>query len=213
MNIGEAYYKLNKLEKSRTLLEKSLSLIKTTKRDPPTVHLFYARTLDALKEMDLAEKEANQAFTIAEKHNNLFYMAESSQLLSNIYYKKNDFEKAYFFQQTFQKLKDSLNTAKDTNEVEKLKLNFELTKKEKELDYILQKNKYQNIIYILAGFGLLLLIILIFRQKKVIKMTAEIHDIQKRLVQEELEKRELLLKNKNATGFDAAREQDYESDS
>lgn len=111
-------------------------------------------------------------------------------ILARISEKNEDFESAYEYQDIFVKIRDSLNTAKETNEIQKLKLNFKLNKTEQELAYISQKNSYLNTIYILVLVAVLLLIFLVSRQLKVVKMTKEIHEVQTRLIKEELDKRE-----------------------
>ena len=70
-----------------------------------------------------------------------------------------------------------------------------------------EKNKYLNTIYILAAIGVLLLIILVFRQLKIVRMTNDIHNIQNRLIKSELDIRD----QKNASGFDAAIASDKEN--
>ncbi|MDC8002809.1 tetratricopeptide repeat protein [Aureisphaera galaxeae] len=208
MNIGEALYMKGDLRGSKENLEHAIETLKIAEFDPSTVHLFYGRTLLALQEVEAARDEAEKALQIAQEDKHTRYVSESSQLLSEIYSQLNNYEAAYTHEKRFRIYSDSLNTAKEQNEIEKLKLNFELQEKKEELEIIIQKTKYQNIIYILACFGVLMLVILVFRQRKIVKMTKEIHLIQKRLVEQELNKREWKLQNPDATSFDATRQQD-----
>jgi hypothetical protein len=210
MNIGEVYYSTGRLEKSKETFEMSLELLRSANYNPPTVHLFYARTLFALDEFDVAENEAILALDISKADKDLYYSSETAMLLANIYSEKNDFEKAFQYQQEAKVKQDSLNTAKELNEVEKLNLNFELQKNKEELAFIRQKNQYQNIIYALAGLGLLLLGILISRQIKLVKINQEMRDVQKRLIEGELNQREMEHKVRHATGFEASKSQDNE---
>ena len=209
MNIGEAYFKLDKLDISKENLEKSKQLLIASNTHFSTVHLFYARTLFALKEIKKAKVEASRSLTLAKEEKDLKYISEASQLLAEIFEKENDFQNAFTYQKQYIAYNESLNEAKELNEVEKLKLNFELKEKKEEIALITQRNKYQNIIAVLAAAGLSLLVVLIFRQRKIVRMTNNIHDIQKRLVETELKSREQI-NLKNATGFEAAISQDLD---
>lgn len=210
MNIGEVYYSTGRLEKSKETFELSLALLNHANYNPPTVHLFYARALFALDEIDASESEAKQALDLANLDMDLKYSSEAAALLAKVYSEKKDFKNAYFYQQTAKVKEDSLNTAKALNEVEKLKLNFELRKNKEELAFIRQKNQYQNMIYALAGIGILLLGFLISRQLKLVKINQEMRDVQKRLIEGELDQRELDSKVRHATGFEASKSQDHE---
>ncbi len=211
MNIGEVLFMKDDLIASRTALEHSLELLEAVGYDPPTGHLFYARTLLALGESDLGAEQARLALTIAEKDSDMYYISEASQVLAQQAYAKKDFENAFLYQQKHTRYKDSLNTAKNINEIEKLKLNFELSKKEEEVAHLSQKNRDRNIIYLLVGVGVVLLFALVTRWYKISRMTREIHDVQKRLVETELKQREFDLKHPAFSGFDAARAQDFEN--
>lgn len=76
----------------------ALSLISDIEFDPSTIHLFYARTLFALGNINASEKEALLAFQISERDKNLKMISESSELLSKIFAKNNNFEKTYAYQ-------------------------------------------------------------------------------------------------------------------
>lgn len=212
MNIGEALYKKGDLQGSKLNLEKAIEINSTIDFDPATVHLFYGRTLYALGEMEFAKLEGEKALQISEGKGDTRYIAESSELLSKIYAEVNDFEAAYRNERKFHVYSDSLNTAKEQNEIEKLALNLELQENKEQLALVLQKAKYQNIIYLLACFGVLMLVILVFRQRKIVKMTKEIHNIQKRLVEQELNRREWHIQNPDVTTFEAALKQDGEGE-
>ena len=127
---------------------------------------------------------------MSKNEKDLFYTSEANLLLSQLFEKEEKFDQAFTFHKEHILLKDSLNTAKELNEIEKLRLNFELKEKDEKLEYLSQKQKDRNIIRILSAAGILLLLLLIFRQFKVIKMTNSIHDIQKRLIESELLLRE-----------------------
>lgn len=209
MNIGEAYYKMGMLLPAREKLETALMYLELADYDPPTGHLFYARILDALENTARAKDEALKSLEIAKDKGSLLYISEASQLLAKLYAKEKDYENAYFFQEQFTIFNDSLIMARETNEIEKLQLNFELKEQKDAVASLSLKNKYVNIIYGLVGIGLLLLTILVFRQRKIVRMTRNMHDIQERLVGKELFQRELKVQSRDATGFDAAISDDH----
>lgn len=64
MNIGEAHYKLDNLNASKENLEKSKEILTDLGIEFSTIHLFYARTLVALEEIQAAKKEATLSLEI-----------------------------------------------------------------------------------------------------------------------------------------------------
>lgn len=199
MNVGESEYKIGRLEASKTHLEYALDMMAQTKTSFAAGHIYYGNTLLALQQTDSAIKEGTIGLELAEKERNIKNISEASELLFKASVVQDDFKKAIGHYERFVVYKDSLNAARELNNVEKLKLNFDLSRKEKELAYVSQKAKYLNVIYVLASVGLLLLVILISRQRKVSRMTRDIHDIQMRLVQREMNEREVRKKNQTTT--------------
>lgn len=210
MNIGEAHYIQGRYQKSKELIELSLDALSKTDFDPPTVHLFYARTLSKLGDFSTTKYEALKSFEISQNTGDLKYTSEAAQFVADIYVAEDQYEQAYEYQQISYEYATRLNIAKESNEIEKLKLNFELQERNQELAYLDQISKDETIIYLLAGVGVFLLLVLIFRQRKIVGMTEEIHTIQRRLVGQELKKREWEAENKNATAFEVAKLQDKE---
>lgn len=210
LNVGEAQYKLGELEAAKKTLSYSLDLLKEQDLELASSHLNYAYVLFGLDEIERSQSEATKALEIAEKESDIKAIAESSQLLSDIYESNKEYEKSLAYLNKAVVFKDSLKTAKELNEIEKLKLNFELNKKRKELDYLNQKSTYQNIIYVLAAAGIVLLIILVLRQLKIARMTQEIRDAQRDLVFEGLKDRKAQEEDRRTSGFQAILEQDKE---
>lgn len=208
MNIAETLYVNGDYLAAKDKFEESLLAMRGTSFNPPTVHLFYARTLKALGDLDLALFHAQESLKIAEKQNDLKYAQESSKLLSEIFEAVPQYDQALIFQKKYNDYSKIINEAKEINELEKQKLNIELKEKDRQLTLAAQKEKYLTVIWVLVILGVLLLILLIHRQVKVTRMTKSILDVQKRLVESELIKREN--KNSNITSFQAAKEQDKE---
>jgi len=206
MNMGEAQHAMGDLAGAELNFLKSLGIIETLDWDPPTVHLYYARTLYALERIDEALEESRKAYDIAIVDSDVLIEAESAELMSMIYAQNREYELAYNFRSQAGGLLGELNLAKETNEIEKLKLNFKLQEQEKKLAFAARQNNYLIVIYVLVGLGVMLLVVLIFRQLKISRMTAHMHDIQTRLIEPELIKRETHYKE--VSGFDVTRKQD-----
>ena len=204
MNIGEANYMMDELVKAKDDFEISRKFSIAAGVE------FYARVLLALKDKTNAKIEAEKALELVTKENDVKYLAKITQLLSTIAVMEEAFEMAYNLKEQSTYLKQQLSEAKQLNEIEKLRLNFELKKGKKELGLVKQSEKYLSVIYLLVGLGLILLAVLMFRQIKVSKMTAEMHQIQKRLIESELNKRENASSLFKATGFKASKSQDFE---
>ncbi len=212
MNIGEALYKKGDLQASKENLEKAKEIIEGVDFDPSSIHLYYGRTMFALQDTALAREEGEKALERALAEKDIANISGSHELLSKIYAAMEDYKSAYNHGKQYRVFNDSINTARELNEIEKLKLNFELQENKEQLNLIIQKTKYQNIIYILACFGVLMLVILVFRQRKIAKMTKEIHNVQKRVVEEELKRREWKRENPDVTSFEVTLSQDEEED-
>lgn len=209
MNLGECEYKFGLLDASKTHLEYALDLMRQTETSFSAGHIYYGNTLLALEKIESAEEEGIMALALAEEEANIKNISEASELLFKVSVVKDDYKMAISHYERFVVYKDSLNAAKEMNNVEKLKLNFDLSQKEKELAYVSQKTKYLSLIYVLGSLGVILLIFLISRQRKVTRMTRDIHDIQTRLVQRGIEERENRKKAKmGITNFSATRAQD-----
>ena len=210
VNLGEVAMKKGDFVTSKENLEMAIAVFSAYESPQSGAHVIYANTLLGLNQIPQAENEAILGYKLAQQEKDLVKMSEATEILYKLSKTKEDHQNALNFYEEHVGYKDSLNDAKEKNNIEKLKLNFDLTQKEEELAYISQKNKYMNIIYVLGALGVLLLIFLISRQRKMAKMTQEIHDVQNRLISRELEARELRKKKseEGTSNFDLTRNQD-----
>lgn len=190
-NLGETEYKIGKYTDAKKHLRLAKNIAKKKGLAFPSLNTSYGNTLFALQEADSAMVEAKRGLLLAQEENDIKSISEASDLLYRITYHKENYKEALTHYMRFAMYKDSLNVAKDTNTIEKLKLNAEIQTKEEELSRMQQKQKYMNIIYVLVGIGIILLVFLVSRQIKVVKITQEVHDIQTKLVGEELKERNL----------------------
>ncbi|RMB58512.1 hypothetical protein EAX61_09405 [Dokdonia sinensis] len=211
LNVGESEYKLDKYLDSKVHLEYALELMKEKGVQFSAGNIYYGNTLLALDSITAAEKQGKLGLKGAQEEKNIKNISEASELLYKINVVRENYALAINHYERFVVYKDSLNAARELNNKEKLKLNFDLSRKEKELTYLSEKAKYLNIIYILVGVGFVLIIFLISRQLKMMRMTKNMHDIQTRLVTKELEERELRKKaSTSISSFRMTRAQDKE---
>jgi len=204
LNIGEVYYYTGKFEESKLYLQKSEKLYETLSNKPISTNYIIARTQNALNEVDLAEEKALKGYNAIKGEKEFQTQFKYALLLSEIYTRKGDFKNATNFNQLALSYNNAIHENKSVSEIEELFIKMELQKQNNKLRILEQKNKYRAIIYSIGGLLIILLVILIFRQLKIVKMTKNIHDIQTSLIEYELE----LKKNKNKTAFDATVNED-----
>ena len=165
-----------------------------------------ARTYSKLGEKEQAVKEGLDGLKIAHEKGNFKQIYELNLLLSNEFDITNSYKEAAFHTRQALLYNDSIANTEVLNQVEKLELQMKIEEQESDLENLKIRNKYLTTIYVLVILGVLLLVLLVFRQLKVSRMTKNIHDIQKRLIESELDRRN----NKPKTVFDATVQGDKE---
>lgn len=112
---------------------------------------------------------------------------DANLLLSRLYTRKKDFQKAFEFQTQYLTYKDTIESAEKTKEMADLRTEFEVSLKEKEIN-LLQQEQTLNRIYIAAAITLLVLtivVLLYFRQRYVHTRLMANH--QRKLQEEKIE--------------------------
>ncbi len=209
INLGEIYYYTEQYEKSLKFVNIGIEKYETIGDTLPLNYYTQARTLLALNEFEKAKSSSLIGIKKAIEKNNAEYIYKHSLLLSEIFSEFKNYKKALFYKDQALKYKDSINLKSEFDKIEKLKLNFKVEEQAASIENIKQKNRFLKTIYILIGIGVLLIILIIFRQLKIVRMTKTIHDIQYSLIKHELDKKkENSIKDKNS--FDAAKEGDNE---
>lgn len=200
LKLGQVSYLEKEYERSKLIIESSQHIFDSLGYTPPQAYTYLAKTLYSLGDFNEAANQALTGFELSEKEGDLKSSYENALTLSKVFASKKDFENANDFTNKAMVYKDSIFSSKKLNEVEKLELRYKLNEREKELAALEEKNTYLNTIYILGALGILLLIVLVFRQLKIAKMTQEIHNTQTRLIKSELDLRD----KKGPSSFDAA---------
>ncbi|WP_432411121.1 tetratricopeptide repeat protein [Rasiella sp. SM2506] len=207
LNLGEISFFEKDYEHSKLLIESSQYIFDSLGYTPPQAYTYLSKTLYSLGDLEEAEKQALKGFALSEKEGDLKSSYENAITLSKVYATKKKFENANLFTNKAMVYHDSILNSKKLNEIEKLELRFKLNEREEKIAALEEKNVYLNIIYFLGAVGVLLLIILAFRQLKIARMTQDVHEIQNRLIKHELD----LLDKKDMTSFEATVAGDNES--
>lgn len=190
VNLGQTEYRMEAYESSKINIEDGLQLLENLNFPISAARIYYGNTLLALDRKEEAKIQAELGFKLANKEGNVEFIADASKLLYELSLKEENYEKALEYYENYIVHKDSLNEARELNSIEKLRLNFVIDQKEKDIQRLLERNKYLSVIYVLLGLGVLLLIFLTFKQRKVVKMTSSMMEIQNQLVGDELKKRQ-----------------------
>jgi len=206
LNIGETYYLEGDYEKAKGQITESKKLYNSIGFEEAEAFLYMARTYSKLGEKEQAVKEGLDGLKIAQEKGNFKQIYELNLLLSNEFDITNSYKEAAFHTRQALLYNDSIANTEVLNQVEKLELQMKIEEQESDLENLKIRNKYLTTIYVLVILGVLLLVLLVFRQLKVSRMTKNIHDIQKRLIESELDRRN----NKPKTVFDATVQGDKE---
>ncbi|MCH9661826.1 MAG: hypothetical protein K0U54_13055, partial [Bacteroidetes bacterium] len=129
----------------------------------------------------------------------LKYIFQHYRLLAQLASKKKDFANASNYFKESLLYNDSILKAKKENEVEKVLLKYKVQQQEEQVATLTAKNRYLNTIYLLVFVGILLIVLLISRQLKIKKMTQNIYEAQRQLVNSNTPQK----KQKEISSFDA----------
>ncbi|MDP2688046.1 MAG: tetratricopeptide repeat protein [Aequorivita sp.] len=193
LNLGEIFFYENDFQKSITYFEKSEAMYKLSPPKHIGIDYLMARTYLALDQPKIAEQKALEGYRAIINSQDYHSLYDYVLLLSKIYADTGMYKEAVGYNKLALAYNDSLNVGKDLSEVEKSFLHMELQEQNNKLQILQQKNKYIGIIYIIGSLVVILLVILITRQRKIVRMTKDIHDIQNSLIKYELD----IKKNKN----------------
>ena len=213
INIGEVYYHTNQFEKSLEYINKGIEKYETVGESYTSNLYILSNTLFALEKFENAKQASLKGLDKAQSNHDSEFIYNHSLLLSDIYSGTNNYQKALLYSSKAHQYKDSIDKKSEFDKLEKLQLNFKIKEQAVTLKNINQKNVFLGTIYFLVVIGILLIVILIFRQRKITRMTKTIHDIQYSLIKHELDlKKDKGRENKKTdkTIFDAVQEGDNE---
>ncbi|MEL6812095.1 MAG: tetratricopeptide repeat protein [Bacteroidota bacterium] len=188
INLGDVEFEAGIYKDARNDLEYGMKLLESMGYDIGIAYANYAETLWVLNEKEPARAAALKALAIGSNEKDAQVISDASLTLSRIAKAEGNYKEALHHYREAMEQKYLVNTAKEENEIEKLKLNLALSGKTQELARANEQNKYRSIIYVLLALGVLLLILLISRQLKIKQMKAQIYKAQTSLYKKEARK-------------------------
>ena len=166
-NIGFLYSKTKQYDKALDAYNKSLALSQSNNDSLSIMNTNnnIASTYLKMGQYNAAKKYVSTALLYTPSEPDLFFLAESHEILSKIYSTEKDYQKAYYHQLENKRINDSLFNMKATEQFVEMQVRFETERKEKEIELLkkndeiknleLQKQKNVNFLWI----GLLLLFV------------------------------------------------------
>jgi serine phosphatase RsbU (regulator of sigma subunit)/tetratricopeptide (TPR) repeat protein len=198
-NIGEIYAKQGDLEKAKSTYQKALLISK--KLDNKLYISIETNNLARiyLKNNNLSESlsYANTALATAKTIKAKKEIATALQTLTDLFLKKQDYKQAFEYNQQYNAYKDSLNSEEANRKAKEMQFNYEISKKEKEIELlekekILQQQRTEaQTIYTIAFAGgsllLLLLAMVLFQRNQTKRKSNELLQEKNGAIEEQKE--------------------------
>ncbi len=168
-NIGGLYSELNENNKTIEYLEEAYDLYSEIDNKP-----YQAEVLTEigdqyllLKNYSSAIETLSRAYQQAKEQNNITLLDNITASLASAYYEVDEYNNAYQFQKENSTIKDSINIARNTEDLNKLRVQYETEKKDQEnqilsQDLAISQLEKDRLSYFLFGAFLLLAIIIFF---------------------------------------------------
>lgn len=194
-SLGETNYAIGNYKEAIGYLKKGIQRLDSLKQPSSEADLVLAKSYKAIKDTDAAIIQAEKAFQQAQNQRAPKSAYESSMLLSSIYAEIGNTEKETFYLKKALRYNDSLSLRTDLNDIELKELKEQQKTQEQQLQSLKDKDLLYTILYVVGAIILILISILIFRQYRNAKLTRDIHNVQRNLIQSELERRGKETKN------------------
>lgn len=213
-NTGMVLNAQNELDKAKSLLQSSINAL-TKLGDLYSVSIYQTDLGELQIKQGFRQKGIRQiekALRIAEVQNLKEQIRDFSKKLSEYYSKAGDFKKAFQYQSQYTIYKDSLINAENIRQIAQARLQYEVKKREQELENLSLKNEVQEIsldrtnnrllLFIILAVSFLLISAILYlsykRKRKANDLLLEKNDlIQEQSNQKELLHRELHHRVKN----------------
>ncbi len=121
------------------------------------------------EDYDEAINYAQKGFELSSQEDFKEQARDAAKLLSTLHEKRKEFEKAYTYQTTYFRYRDSIQNLATTQRLANLRIEFEVGRKQAEVDLLLEQKKSSRTIIIVGGISLvavLLLVIIIYTSLK-----------------------------------------------
>jgi class 3 adenylate cyclase/tetratricopeptide (TPR) repeat protein len=141
--------------------------------------------------LDIGVAYLNKAIALAAETGYLEAVRDGSGNLSNVYYLKGDYKKAFEFHKKYSDIVDSMNRQNNASEISKLESQYKLEKQDKEIEIKkLEVAKKRNTSFFLGAGMMLLLLVIIFIAKERKKSEQLLLNILPAKIAERLKKKE-----------------------
>lgn len=184
-NIGMVYAKQNKPEMAEANLQEAIKILEEEKDYYPiSVYLnSISGIYKDLGQLELAKDYAKRSLDIAETYDLKNQMSEANLQLAKIYEETNELSESLFHLKNHMSTKDSINNIATIQKLANQRTEFEVSQKQSELDFEIQKRKNDKILtYGFLG-GMILVSGLAFglyRRTKFISKTNKLIDEEKK---------------------------------
>ncbi len=211
INIAGIYIETNEnLEKAKSILLEAEKICIETTDNYKLIFVYGLQGQYFTKKNNLSQAAfySKKSYDIAVKINVSKDIADLALQLSEIYKKQKNYENSLKYFEIFHKTNDSIYNVENTNIIEEMKNNFEVSEKEKEIKLrenkilMLEKNKrlktLKNYALIIGLFALLIIIVLILiffknkfaKNKLIADKNEELFKSQKKILELELKTKE-----------------------
>jgi len=184
-NIGVVYAKQGKDEAAIRNIKEAIVILEEME-DFYGISDYYSAMADIYQNKNDTKTAlfySQKSFEIAQKIGLKEQASKSSLLLSELHQKKGNISKSFEYYKKYILYRDSINNLESVAKTADLRANFEISKKQVELDLINQQKKNQRIVTISSIVTLILVFSLavgLFRRYRFIKKTNGIIEIERR---------------------------------
>ena len=209
-NMGEAYSIIGQHDKAITLLNKSLKIKnKIGDKNGQEQCLFsLADAYFSLADFSLAIDYISRCLKIAKEINDKNSIRRAYETLSKIYAQQGNYKAAYFAHVSFKAMNDSVFNAENQNRLYEMEQKYESEKRAKELALLKEREKHQDTVknFLIVAIILTSVIFIVItlsivskrrREKTIYEKDILLHQQEKQLMNNELERKELLAKELN----------------
>ncbi len=178
-NVGLVYAEMGDHKKAEENLNEAIDVL-TNLGDyyPICVYLnAMSDVYDAEGEKEKSLGYASQSLELAQKYGLKEQISDGNLKLSNFYEKYGDIKKALDYYKEYVVFRDEVSSVKEVQKMANVRTEFEVSKKQIEVDLLNQQKKIQRFIVIAIAIVLLLIVLLaigLFKRNKFMKKTNEI---------------------------------------
>ena len=118
--------------------------------------IFYERG-----ELDKAIEYTSKSFEMAKEDDFKEQARNAAELLSTVYKERNEYEKAFAFQSEYFKYRDNIQNLATTERLANLRIEFEVGRKQAQVDLLLEQKQSSRTIMIVGGISLVAVLALV----------------------------------------------------